>query len=82
MAGHSRGQFADTNSFVSIINSTMNAVITRAYETAPTTYQYWTSVGSNPDFKKMTRYRMAQAVRCRKLQKTVSSRQSAARMKG
>ena len=59
MAGHSRGQFADTNSFVSIINSTMNATIARAYATAPTTYQYWTSVGSNPDFKKMTRYRMA-----------------------
>lgn len=59
MAGHSRGQFADTSSFVSIINSTLHATIAKAYATAPTTYQYWTSVGSNPDFKKMTRYRMA-----------------------
>lgn len=59
MAGYSRGQFADTSSFVSIINSTLHAVIAKAYATAPTTYQYWTSVGSNPDFKKMTRYRMA-----------------------
>lgn len=59
MAGHSRGQFADTSSFVSIINSTLNATIAKAYATAPTTYQYWTSTGSNPDFKKMTRYRLA-----------------------
>ena len=59
MAMQSRGQFADTNSFVSIVNSTLHATIARAYATAPTTYQYWTSVGSNPDFKKMTRYRLA-----------------------
>lgn len=59
MALQSRGQFADTNSFVSIINSTLHATIARAYATAPTTYQYWTSTGSNPDFKKVTRYRLA-----------------------
>lgn len=59
MAVQSRGQFADTSSFVSIINSTLNATIAKAYATAPTTYQYWTSTGSNPDFKKMTRYRLA-----------------------
>lgn len=59
MALQSRGQFADTNSFISIINSTLHATIARAYATAPTTYQYWTSTGSNPDFKKMTRYRLA-----------------------
>lgn len=59
MAVQSRGQFADTNSFVSIINSTLHATIARAYATASTTYQHWTSVGSNPDFKKMTRYRLA-----------------------
>lgn len=59
MAMQSRGQFADANSFVSIVNSTLHATIARAYATAPTTYQYWTSVGSNPDFKKMTRYRLA-----------------------
>lgn len=59
MAVQSRGQFADTSSFVSIINSTLYATIAKAYETAPTTYQYWTSTGSNPDFKKMTRYRLA-----------------------
>nr|DAF34666.1 MAG TPA: major capsid protein [Caudoviricetes sp.] len=59
MGMQSRGQFADTNSFVSIINSTLHATIARAYATAPTTYQYWTSVGSNPDFKKVTRYRLA-----------------------
>ena len=59
MALQSRGQFADTNSFISIINSTLHATIARAYATAPTTYQYWTSTGSNPDFKKVTRYRLA-----------------------
>ena len=59
MAVQSRGQFADTSSFVSIINSTLYATIAKAYATAPTTYQYWTSTGSNPDFKKMTRYRLA-----------------------
>lgn len=59
MALQSRGQFADTNSFVSIINSTLHATIARAYATAPTTYQYWTSVGSNPDFKTIKRYRLA-----------------------
>lgn len=59
MAVQSRDQFADTSSFVSIINSTLYATIAKAYATAPTTYQYWTSTGSNPDFKKMTRYRLA-----------------------
>ena len=39
MAVQSRGQFADTSSFVSIINSTLYATIAKAYATAPTTYQ-------------------------------------------
>lgn len=59
MAQQERGQFADSNAFISIVNSTMGATIARAYNTAPTTYQHWTSVGSNPDFKKVKRYRLA-----------------------
>lgn len=59
MAQQERGQFADSNAFISIVNSTMGATIARAYNTAPTTYQHWTSVGSNPDFKKTKRYRLA-----------------------
>ncbi len=59
MAQQERGQFADSNAFISIVNSTMGATIAKAYETAPTTYQHWTSVGSNPDFKKVKRFRLA-----------------------
>lgn len=59
MGQQERGQFADSNAFISIVNSTMGATIARAYNTAPTTYQHWTSVGSNPDFKKVKRYRLA-----------------------
>lgn len=59
MAQQERGQFADSNAFISIVNSTMGATIARAYNTAPTTYQHWTSVGSNPDFKKTKRFRLA-----------------------
>ena len=59
MAQQERGQFADSNAFISIVNSTMGATIARAYNTAPTTYQHWTSVGSNSDFKKTKRYRLA-----------------------
>ena len=59
MAQQERGQFADSNAFISIVNATMGATIARAYNTAPTTYQHWTSVGSNPDFKKTKRFRLA-----------------------
>lgn len=59
MANQCRGQFADKNSFVSIINSSMNGVIQNAYTTAPTTYQRWTGTGSNSDFKPTKRYRLA-----------------------
>lgn len=59
MAQQERGQFADSNAFISIVNSTMGATIARAYNTAPTTYQHWTSVGSNPDFKRVKRFRLA-----------------------
>lgn len=59
MGQQERGQFADSNAFISIVNSTMGATIARAYNTAPTTYQHWTSVGSNPDFKKTKRFRLA-----------------------
>lgn len=59
MGQQERGQFADSNAFISIVNSTMGATIARAYNTAPTTYQHWTSVGSNSDFKKTKRYRLA-----------------------
>jgi len=59
MAQQERGQFADSNAFISIVNATMGATIARAYNTAPTTYQHWTSVGSNPDFKKVKRFRLA-----------------------
>lgn len=59
MAQQERGQFADSNVFISIVNSTMGATIAKAYNTAPTTYQHWTSVGSNPDFKKVKRFHLA-----------------------
>lgn len=59
MGQQERGQFADSNAFISIVNSTMGATIARAYNTAPTTYQHWTSVGSNPDFKRVKRFRLA-----------------------
>lgn len=33
----------------------------KAYEEAPTTYQYFTSVGSNADFKETSQYRLSEA---------------------
>lgn len=54
-----RGQYADSSAFLSVVNSTLHAVVRQAYRTAPTTFQHWTSVGSNSDFKPTKRYRLA-----------------------
>lgn len=54
-----RGVLTDSSAFLSIVNDSMHAVMSKAYKTAPSTYRLWTSVGSNSDFKASTRYRLS-----------------------
>ena len=58
MGRRSGGELASSSAFVSIINSAMSGVIRKAYDNAPTTYQEFVSIGSNPDFKATRSYRI------------------------
>ncbi|MGF7431088.1 Mu-like prophage major head subunit gpT family protein [Thermoanaerobacterium thermosaccharolyticum] len=47
--------------FASILSNTVNKSMATAYKAATTTYEAWTSRGSNPDFKAATVYQISEA---------------------
>lgn len=56
-----RSALTGTGQFPGILSNTANKSMAQSYQTAPTTFQLWTSTGSNSDFKNATRYRMSEA---------------------
>jgi hypothetical protein len=57
MGGGVTGQSA----FSAILDNTVNKSMRNAYEAANTTYDLWTSKGSNPDFKPTSAYQISEA---------------------
>jgi hypothetical protein len=49
------------STFQSIISNAVNKTLSQTYQEAPTTFQLWTSKGSNPDFKAAEHYRISEA---------------------
>lgn len=49
------------STFQSIVSNAVNKTLSQSYQEAPTTFQFWTSRGSNPDFKAAEHYRMSEA---------------------
>lgn len=47
--------------FTAVLNNAVNKSMATAYSSAQTTYQRWTSKGSNPDFKAATHYQISEA---------------------
>lgn len=47
--------------FVSVMDNTVNKSMAKAYQTAPTTFEKWTTKGSETNFKGSTRYRISEA---------------------
>lgn len=49
------------STFQSIVSNAVNKTLSQVYQEAPTTFQLWTSKGSNPDFKAAEHYRISEA---------------------
>lgn len=47
--------------FTSIMDNTVNKSMAKAYQAAPTTFERWTTKGSETNFKGSTRYRISEA---------------------
>lgn len=47
--------------FASIMDNTVNKSMAKAYQAAPTTFEKWTTKGSETNFKGSTRYRISEA---------------------
>jgi hypothetical protein len=47
--------------FAGVLSATVNKSMSTAYRAAQTTYERWTSRGSNPDFKGATHYQISEA---------------------
>lgn len=62
-----REALTGTGAFPGILSNVANKSMAQAYQTAPTTYQYWTGKGSNSDFKNATRYRISEAEELEKI---------------
>ena len=56
-----RSAMAPDSAFLSIVDNTVGSVLSKAYQTAPTTFQSWTGKGSNPNFKASKRFRLSAA---------------------
>ena len=56
-----------TGAFPGILSNVAHKSMAQAYQSAPTTYQFWTAQGSNSDFKDATRYRLSEADTLEKL---------------
>lgn len=50
-----------TGAFKIILSNVANKTLLSAYEEAPTTFQFWTAVGSNKDFKPTTQAQLSSA---------------------
>ncbi|WP_287776499.1 prohead protease/major capsid protein fusion protein [Megamonas sp.] len=50
-----------TGAFPIILSNVANKTLRSAYEEAPTTFQFWTAVGSNKDFKPTTQVQLSSA---------------------
>jgi len=55
-----RAAFTASAQFSGILDNTVNKTMQTAYTAASTTYQLWTGVGSNPDFKATNRYQISE----------------------
>ncbi|GIO08004.1 hypothetical protein J31TS6_40320 [Brevibacillus reuszeri] len=49
------------STFQGIVSNAVNKTLSQSYQEAPTTFQLWTSRGSNPDFKAAEHYRISEA---------------------
>lgn len=56
-----REALTGTGQFTGILSNVAHKSMAQSYQSAPTTFQLWTSKGSNSDFKKATRYRLSEA---------------------
>lgn len=56
-----RSALTGTGALPGILSNVANKSMAKAYEDAPTTFQYFTSVGSNSDFKEASVYRLSEA---------------------
>ena len=55
-----RSAFTASSQFSGILDNTVNKTMQKSYAEAATTYQLWTGVGSNPDFKATSRYQISE----------------------
>ena len=65
-----REALTGTGAFPGILSNVANKSMAQAYQTAPTTFQFWTAKGSNTDFKDATRYRLSEADELEKINET------------
>ncbi|WP_302360334.1 prohead protease/major capsid protein fusion protein [uncultured Megasphaera sp.] len=56
-----RAALTGTGALPGILSNVANKTMGKAYAEAPTTFQYFTSVGSNVDFKEASQYRLSEA---------------------
>lgn len=56
-----RAALTGTGSLPGILSNVANKTMAKAYAEAPTTFQYFTSTGSNVDFKEASQYRLSEA---------------------
>lgn len=56
-----RRSLSPDSTFQSIVSNAVNKTLSSAYQEAPTTFQFWTSKGSNSDFKAAEHYRLSEA---------------------
>lgn len=56
-----REALTPSSAFSGILSNVANKSMAQAYQVVPTTFQLWTGVGTNSDFKVATRYRISEA---------------------
>ena len=56
-----REAMTGNGAFPGILSNVAHKSMAQSYQTAPTTFQFWTAKGSNADFKEATRYRLSEA---------------------
>lgn len=56
-----RAALTGTGALPGILSNVANKTMAKAYAEAPTTFQYFTSTGSNVDFKEASQYRLSEA---------------------
>lgn len=56
-----RAAMTGSGAFPGILSNVAHKSMAQAYQAAPTTFQNWTAIGSNTDFKQATRYRLSEA---------------------